>query len=68
MQRRCIRSADPDLLKGVDPEKITLANKSEREVMEVLCRYTLASKVSQLVISVPSPAWAKKVFPHLSEK
>ncbi|GEL08452.1 aminopeptidase [Salisediminibacterium halotolerans] len=61
-----IKSTDPDLLKGVDGEKIAAANKASGEAMNTFRSYIQSDKVSWLVISAPSYAWAKKVFPEAS--
>ncbi|MCL2674209.1 MAG: aminopeptidase [Defluviitaleaceae bacterium] len=62
-----IISDDPDLLAGVEPERIknfAMANGNalgdhRKAIMGDHVRWTLAG--------VPSKAWAKKVFPNLSE-
>lgn len=59
-----IKSTDPDLLKGVNGEKIAAANKASGEAMNTFRSYIQSDKVSWLVISAPSTAWAKKVFPN----
>ncbi|SES30195.1 aminopeptidase [Salisediminibacterium halotolerans] len=59
-----IKSTDPDLLKGVDGEKIAAANKASGEAMNTFRSYIQSDKVSWLVLSAPSYAWAKKVFPE----
>ncbi|GGE49642.1 aminopeptidase [Pullulanibacillus camelliae] len=61
-----ISASNPDLLKGVDPGKISTANKTAGEAMQTFRAYTLSSKVSWTVVSVPTPEWAQKVFPDLN--
>ncbi|MEW9668649.1 aminopeptidase [Ammoniphilus sp. 3BR4] len=63
-----IVASNPDLLKGVDPERITAANKATGEAMAKFRSYAMSDKVSWTVIAVPSPAWAAKVFPDLPEQ
>ncbi|CAM3772088.1 aminopeptidase [Alkalicoccus chagannorensis] len=58
-----IKSTDPDLLQGVDGEKISEANKASGQAMNTFRSYIQSDKVSWLVISAPSDAWAAKVFP-----
>ena len=58
-----ITGTDPDLFKDVDPERIAEANKTNSKSMEKFRKYTLNSKVSWCVAAVPSPSWAKKIFP-----
>ncbi|MDF2682571.1 MAG: aminopeptidase [Brevibacillus sp.] len=63
-----IRTSNPELLDGVDPERLAAASKSEGEAFKKLQSYTMANLVSWCLISVPSPAWAAKVFPELNEQ
>ena len=59
-----IKATDPDLLSGVDGEKIAAANKASGQAMNTFRTYIQSDKVSWLVISAPSQAWAEKVFPE----
>ncbi|MCC3358622.1 aminopeptidase [Bacillus sp. REN16] len=61
-----IISSNPDLLKGVNPERIANANKTAGKALEKYRNYSQADKVSWSVIAVPSESWAEKVFPDLS--
>jgi aminopeptidase len=63
-----IKSTDPDLLQGVESEKISEANKAAGQAMNTFRKYIQSDKVSWLVISTPSPAWAAKVFPDEPEE
>ncbi|WP_449539613.1 aminopeptidase [Ferdinandcohnia sp. Marseille-Q9671] len=63
-----IISSNPDLLKGVDPERIANANKTAGKAMEKYRSYAQSDKVSWSVIAVPSESWAEKVFPTLSSE
>lgn len=63
-----IKSTDPDLLKGVDGEKIAAANKASGQAMDTFRSYIQSDKVSWLVVSAPSKSWAAKVFPDLPEE
>lgn len=60
-----ISSADPDLLKGVSPERIATANKTEATALKDFYNAIQADKVSWCIMSAPSLAWAAKVFPDL---
>lgn len=62
-----VKSTDPDLLKGVDPDKIANANNAAGAAMEGFRDYIQADRVSWLVISTPSVGWAKKVYPDEPE-
>lgn len=61
-----IVSSNPDLLKGIDPERIANANKTAGQALTTFRNYSQADKVSWSVIAVPSETWAEKVFPTLS--
>ncbi|MDQ0299893.1 aminopeptidase [Salibacterium salarium] len=61
-----VKSTDPDLLKGVDPNKVADANKAAGNAMDTFRSYIQSDMVSWLVIATPSPGWAKKVFPEES--
>lgn len=61
-----IVSSNPDLLKGVDPERIANANKTAGQAMDKFRSYPMSDKVSWSVIAVPSESWAEKVFPNLT--
>ncbi len=65
--RLFITSADPDGMKGIDQQKMSASQraiypqvKGYREAMENRHQWCIAA--------VPGKAWAKKVFPELSEK
>ena len=62
-----IKSTDPELLKGVDGEKISAANKAAGAAMDTFRGYIQSDKISWLVISAPSKSWAAKVFPDAAE-
>ena len=63
-----LTGTDPDLLKGVDSDKIALNQKTHGKAMEPFRKLMMAGTVSWCVAAVPSPAWAKKVYPNLSEQ
>ncbi|SFE26108.1 aminopeptidase [Alteribacillus iranensis] len=58
-----VKSTDPDLLKGVEPNRIAEANKAAGHALGTFRSYIQSDKVSWLVIAAPSPGWANKVFP-----
>ena len=62
-----IFSEDPELMKGVDPDRITRAQKSAAKPLETYRKRMMGSGCPWTVCSVPSKAWAKAVFPQLSE-
>ncbi|WJQ84228.1 aminopeptidase [Brevibacillus brevis] len=63
-----ISAANPDLLKGVNLDRISTANKTAGQALHKFRSYTMSDKVSWCVLAVPSPAWAAMVFPHLPQE
>lgn len=61
-------SPDPDLLKPADPVKIATWQKTAGKAGKRLQKYTMENKVKWCVAGVASKAWAKAVFPELSEQ
>lgn len=58
-----IVSSSPDLLKGVNPERISNFQKAAGTALAKYRQAVQSDKVSWTVIAAPSPAWAEKVFP-----
>ncbi|WLR52690.1 aminopeptidase [Bacillus tianshenii] len=63
-----ISASNPDLLKEVDPERISEANKTAGKAMDKFRSYIQSDKVSWSVISTPTSEWAKKVFPDSGDE
>lgn len=63
-----ISASNPNLLKGIDPERISNANKSASKALEGYMSYVMADKACWCVVSVPTKEWAMKVFPGISEE
>ena len=64
-----IISANPDALKGVDPNKIKTATQAYQrhpKAAEIMT-YTMANKGQWTIAAYPSLAWAKKVFPSVDD-
>ncbi|WP_077210868.1 aminopeptidase [Bacillus dakarensis] len=59
-----IVSSSPDLLKGVDPERISNFQKAAGKALHTYRKYIQSDKVSWTVIAAPSQSWANKVFPN----
>ncbi|WP_071458540.1 aminopeptidase [Bacillus massilinigeriensis] len=59
-------SSGPDLLKGIDPERISNNQKATGTALEQFRQYIQSDKVSWTVIAAPSESWAQKVFPDAS--
>lgn len=60
-----IISTSPDLLKGVNPERIANFNKAAGKALSTYRKAIQSDKVSWTVIAAASPAWAAKVFPDV---
>lgn len=64
--RISISSSDPDGLKGLDFNKLKIANKAMSYLDKYLSDPYMASLVQWCVVAVPNPKWAKKVFPNMT--
>ncbi|KYD10378.1 aminopeptidase [Caldibacillus debilis] len=60
-----IVSADPDLLRGVDPGRISRANRAAGKALNKFYQYIQSDYVSWTVVASASQSWADKVFPDL---
>lgn len=61
-----IYAQDPDLLKNVDPQRVANFQKASAVALKEWRTYTLSDKCKWSIVSVPTEAWAKKVFPGAS--
>ena len=61
-----VRSSDPELLKGQDPDSIATAEKTAREAFKPRMKKVLTSEVNWCVVNIPSRGWASRVFPKLT--
>lgn len=62
-----IVSNDPDLLAGVDPDRIGRSQKIAGKYLKEWRSYTLSDRVKWSIVAVPSVRWAKRVHPTLDE-
>jgi aminopeptidase len=60
-----IQASNPDLLAGIDPQRIQDANKTASTAMHKFNQYMMSDKISWSVVAYPSETWANKVFPSL---
>lgn len=60
-----VHAADPDNLKGVDPDRIRRAQISRGIGMKKFREREMRSEFPWCVCSVPTGAWAKAVFPDM---
>lgn len=65
--RLALYAPNPELLKDVDPQKISLVQKTQAAAMKPVMDYVTQNRVKWCVASVPSKAWASSVFPELPE-
>ncbi|WAW14976.1 aminopeptidase [Peptostreptococcus equinus] len=63
-----IISSDPDMMIGVDPDRIGRFQKISGKYLKEWRSYTLSDKVKWSIVAAPSENWAKKVFPELDSK
>lgn len=63
-----IYAEDPELLKGIDPNRIKMAQEARLKATKHLMKYTMNDIVSWIVVSIPTTAWANKVYPDLSDE
>jgi aminopeptidase len=63
-----VYAPNADLLKDVDPDRVTTANKAAASARNGFLNYLRNSKVSWLMVSIPTPEWSAKVFPDLEEE
>ncbi len=62
-----IHASDPELMKDVDSERISRANKASNIALKEFRERIMGNKNAWCVVSMPTKSWAKKVFPDLKE-
>ena len=62
-----IDAADPDLLAGIEVEKIATHQKASGAALVNYRKAVMNDDIAWSIIAVPSAKWAAKVFPHLPE-
>lgn len=63
-----IYADDPQMLSGVDVDRIMRANKASGEAIKPFRDRQTLNYFPWCIASIPIPVWAKKVFPNLNEK
>lgn len=58
-----IDAEDPDLLVGVDTQRIGMASKAWGEAFQETSKAFMADRITWLVCAIPSVNWACKMFP-----
>jgi aminopeptidase len=54
---------DPDLVKGQDPNLVSLVIKTKAKRLLPVMDHIMRDAVNWLVVAIPTPAWAAKIFP-----
>jgi aminopeptidase len=62
-----ISASDPELLKGVNNERISRAQKTSNAALKEYRESRMKNDVAWCVVSIPTKSWANKVFPDISE-
>lgn len=63
-----ISASDPELMKDVDPSRMVRQQKVASAALKEYRERLMGNKNAWCVVSVPTVAWAKKVFPHATEE
>lgn len=63
-----IDADDPELLKDIDPARISANSKAAGAKLEKWRESMSSYRMTWSIIAAPSSAWAKKVFPYLEEE
>ena len=61
-----IAAADPELLKDVDPDRVAKAQRTANAALKEYRANLMNNQNVWCVVSVPTEAWAKRVFPEVS--
>lgn len=62
-----VEADDPDLLKGIPPERLQTYEKARGNALESFYDAIETDRISWSIIAMPSQKWADKVFPELPE-
>lgn len=57
-----VSASDPDAYKGIPGEKISAYQNARQLALKEYYNYSMSNKIRWTVVSVPTEAWAKKVF------
>ena len=63
-----LSAPNPELLKEVDPGRISRWQRVTSIAGERVMKYVMENRVKWSIAALPSPAWAKAVFPQLGEQ
>lgn len=62
-----VENDDPEIMKGVNPERIMKNTKTTQTAVKEYRDRLMSNKNPWCIVAIPSAAWAKKVFPELTE-
>ncbi len=62
-----IAASDPELLKDVDPDRVVRVQKASNTALKEYRERLMSNKNAWCIVSVPTTAWAKKVFPEAAD-
>ncbi|MBB6453882.1 aminopeptidase [Salirhabdus euzebyi] len=57
---------NPELLKGIDPQKPAAASKAAGQALEKYRSFMMNDRVQWSIVAIPTQGWVKKVYPDLS--
>ncbi|SJZ63191.1 aminopeptidase [Garciella nitratireducens] len=63
-----IAASDPELMKEVDPDRLAKASKTSNIALKEYSERIMSNQNTWCVVSIPTEAWAKKVFPECSKE
>src|SRR3712207_2633613 len=63
-----IYASDPEILKGVDPNRIVKSQKARYEAIKEYSDRLMSNKNPWSIVSIPTKSWSKKVFNECSEE
>lgn len=66
--RLSVYAPSPGLMADVDGEKLAAQAKAQGEALKRMREYTMANRGQWSLISLPTVAWARVVFPELSDE
>ena len=61
-----IAAEDPDLLAGIDQRRIGIADKAFQTAYKPIRQNFMEDRVTWLVCSLPTKAWAQKIYPNVA--
>lgn len=62
-----ISASDPELLKDVNPERVAEVQKTSTKALQEFRERLMSNRNTWCVVSIPTQAWAKKVFAGIPE-